>query len=463
MNSNPFTRRQMLAGMSASALLGRLGSINAHAQSAGGAEDYKALVCVLLAGGNDGHNTIIPLTLTNSNTEADFNTYIKSRGVLALPDNNGPLLQVQTKNGTPYGLNPGLSHIHQLWATSGNTPARLAVLANAGNLVEPVTRAQYLDTLSAVPLPTNLFSHSDQMQQIQSGIPSGGGTGWGARAADVLQAMNGTSSFPAGVSLSGPSLFCTGKDILSTSLFPGFDCDMDGMNLFPPAAANARLSGLQQVLQFDSGLKLVQTANQSRKDAMALNALLIGSPAQVATPFPATPIGDQLKQVAKIIKIRAQTGMSRQIFFCKLGTFDTHYSQSWWHWNMLNDLSEALAAFYKATADDLQIPEKVTTFTMSDFGRTLQPSGNGCDHGWGNHHLILGGAVKGGDVYGTFPSLALGGDNDSGSRGALIPTTSLAQYGATLAKWFGVPDGAAMKSVFDNIENFQVKDLGFMS
>lgn len=457
MNMNPFTRRQMLAGISASALLGRLGSISAHAQSAGGTDDYKALVCVLLAGGNDGHNTIVPLT------QSSFNAYKLARGGIALPDSNGPLLQVETANGTPYGLNPGLSFIHDLWATTGNKAPRLAVLANAGNLVTPVTRDEYLDKLSAVPLPTNLFSHSDQMQQIQSGIPSGGGTGWGARAADVLQPMNGVSTFPAGVSLSGPSLFCTGVDIQSTSLFPGFDCDMDGMNLFPQSAADARLLGLQQVLQLDSGLKLVQTANQSRKDAMALNALLTDTTAQVDTDFPITPIGAQLKQVAKIIKIREQTGMSRQVFFCKLGTFDTHYAQSWSHWNILHDLSEALAAFYKATEEDLHIPEKVTTFTISDFGRTLQPSGSGCDHGWGNHHLIMGGAVKGGEVYGTFPTLALGGPDDSGSRGALIPTTSMSQYGATLARWFGVPDGPAMDSVFPTLANFTVKDLGFMA
>jgi uncharacterized protein (DUF1501 family) len=238
---------------------------------------------------------------------------------------------------------------------------------------------------------------------------------------------------------------------------------MAGMDLWPASAATARQTGIQQVLQFDSGLKLVQAANKSRKDAMDLNALLTDSTtAQIATPFPSTTIGAQLQQVAKLIQIRAVTGMSRQVFFCSLGGFDTHGSQSWQQWDLLGDLSEAMDAFYSAMVNDLQIPDKITTFTISDFGRTLQPNGSGTDHGWGNHHLIMGGAVKGGDVYGTFPNLALGGPDDSGSRGAMIPSTSLTQYGATLARWFGVPDGPSMDNVFPTLGNFQVKDLGFM-
>jgi len=449
----------MLGGMGASAMMSRLGTLSTLAQTSGAASDYKALVCILLAGGNDGHNTIVPLT------QAAFNTYKAARAGLALPDSNGPLLQVQTPDGTPYGLNPGLRFINNLWSTSpAGGPGRLAVLANVGMLVQPVTRAQYTNPQPSVPLPTNLFSHADQVQQMQSGIPSSsGGTGWGGRAADALQALNGAATFPAAISLSGPSLYCTGAAIRSTSLFPGFNCDMAGMDLWPATAAAARQTGVQQVLQFDSGLTLVQAANKSRKDAMDLNALLTDTTtAQINTTFPGTTIGAQLQQVAKLIQIRAATGMSRQVFFCSLGGFDTHGSQSWQQWDLLGDLSEAMNAFYTSTVNDLQMPDKVTTFTISDFGRTLQPNGSGTDHGWGNHQLIMGGAVKGGNVYGTFPNLALGGPDDSGSRGALIPTTSLAQYGATLARWFGVPDGAAMNSVFPTLANFTTQDLGFM-
>ena len=459
MNANSLTRRQMLGGMGASALMGRLGSLGALAQTSGAASDYKALVCILLAGGNDGHNTIVPLT------QSAFNTYKAARGSLALPDSNGALLQVQTPTGTPYGLNPGLRFINHLWSTSATGgPGRLAVLANVGMLVQPLTRLQYTNPQSPVPVPTNLFSHADQVQQMQSGIASSsGGTGWGGRAADSLQALNGAATFPAAISLAGPSLYCTGASIRSTSLFPGFNCDMAGMDLWPASAATARQTGIQQVLQFDSGLKLVQAANKSRKDAMDLNALLTDSTAaKINTTFPSTTIGAQLQQVAKLIQIRATTGMSRQVFFCSLGGFDTHGSQSWQQWDLLGDLSEAMDAFYSATVNDLQIPDKITTFTISDFGRTLQPNGSGTDHGWGSHHLIMGGAVKGGDVYGTFPNLALGGPDDSGSRGAMIPSTSLTQYGATLARWFGVPDGPSMDTVFPTLGNFPVKDLGFM-
>lgn len=464
---NTFSRRHLLKGISSAAVLSQLRMMNSIAQAATTtASDYKALVCILLAGGNDGHNTVVPLT------QSDYNAYKTARGGLALPDSNGPLLQVQTANGTPYGLNPGLTHIHPLWSAG-----KLAVLANVGMLNEPVTRAQYLNTLSGVSLPTNLFSHSDQVQQWQSGIGStSGGTGWGGRALDALNSMNGTSLFPASVSLAGPSLYCTGSTIRSSSLFPGFDLDMAGMNLWPASATAARYQGVQNVITFDSGLKLVQAANKSRKDAMDLNALLVGNTAQVTSPFPSTTIGDQLKQVAKIIKLRTVTGMSRQVFFCTLGGFDTHAGQSWQHWNLLYDLSEAMKAFYDATANEngLQLPDKITTFTISDFGRTLQSNGGGCDHGWGSHHLIMGGAVNGGTMFGTFPTLVLGGDDDSGSRGAMIPTTSHAQYGATLAQWFGVSDvpdpsdpmgRSPLDIVFPALTqgNFVVRDLGFLS
>ncbi len=461
MKTTSFSRRRLLGGMTASALLSRLGSIQALAQTSGAPSDYKALVCILLAGGNDGHSTIVPLT------QSAYNTYKAVRGTLALPDSNGPVMQVQTPDGTPYALNNGLRHISPLWSgtSAAGSSGALAVLANVGMLVEPVTRAKYLNPQqSGVKLPTNLFSHADQVQQMQSGIAaSTGGTGWGGRAADSLQGLNGAATFPAAVSLSGPSLYCTGNSIRSTSLFPGFNCDMAGMSLWPQSAANARQTGVQQLLQFDSGLTLVQAANKSRKDAMDLNGLLTsGLASQLTTPFPTTSIGQQLEQVARLIAIRSVTGMSRQVFFCSLGSFDTHGSQSWQQWDLLSDLTDAMNTFYTCTQNDLQIPDKVTTFTISDFGRTLQPSGSGTDHGWGNHHMIMGGAVKGGNVYGTFPDLSLNGPDDSGSRGALVPSTSIAQYGATLARWFGVQDGVDMNTVFPTLPNFTIQDLGFM-
>ncbi len=446
MTQHRITRRQLIGGLGGTALLARLGRINALAQNA--PPDYKALVCIFLSGGNDGHNTLVPLT------QSEFNAYSTIRGSVALPDNNGPLLSVVTPEGVPYGLNPGLAAIHPLWAQG-----RLAMLANTGMLVQPVSRQQFL--ANTVPVPTNLFSHSDQIQQMQSGVPStSAATGWAARALDVIQSMNGASTFPASVSINGPALFCTGSVVQSASLLPGFNLDVNGLQLWPQSAADARKLGIQQVLEFDSGLALVQSANKMRKDALSLNARLTGSSATISTPFPGTSIGNQLLQVAKIIKLRGSTGINRQVFFCSLGGFDTHGSQSWEHWNLLRQVSEAMAAFYNATSE-MGVPERVTSFTLSDFGRTLQPSGVGTDHGWGNHHWIMGGAVQGGQVYGTFPTLALGGPDDSGTRGAMIPTTSIDQYGATLASWFGVPANQ-LPSVFPNIGNFATANLGFL-
>ena len=444
MNQHSISRRSVLKGIGASAMLTRFGWMNALAQA--NPPDYKALVCIFLVGGNDGHNTIVPLT------QAEFNAYDSARGSLALPDGNGPLLQIEDQtNGTPYGLNPGLSTLAPLWSSG-----RLGVLANVGMLVKPVTRAQFL--ANSVPLPTNLFSHSDQIQQMQAAIPSSSaGTGWGARAADKVNGLNGSSTFPAAISCAGHALFCTGNVVQSASLLPGFDLDPSGMNLWPPSASAARLNGMQQVLEFDSGLALVQAANNVRKDAVDLNALLKSGNATITSPFPGGDLSDQLKQVAKLIKLRDVTGVKRQVFFCMLGGFDTHSAQSWHHWNLLSQVSEAMSAFYQCTEQELGIADKVTSFTLSDFGRTLQPSGVGSDHGWGNHHLLLGGAVQGGRIHGVFPSLALGGPDDSGARGALIPTTSVEQYAATLAKWLGVTDddlAVIFQNLYSNLPDF---------
>jgi uncharacterized protein (DUF1501 family) len=277
-----------------------------------------------------------------------------------------------------------------------------------------------------------------------------------------VQSLNGASTFPASVSMAGSALFCAGNVVQSASLVPGFDLSLDGMNAWPNSAAAAKMQALQEIITFDTGLALVQSANQVRQDALTLNAMLKGLNAgtPLNTAFPQTTLGQQLQQVAQIIRLRGATGMSRQVFFCSLGGFDTHSGQSWAQWDLLRQVSEAMAAFYSAT-QEMGVADQVTSFTESDFGRTLQPSGTGSDHGWGSHHLVMGGAVKGGDLYGTFPTLALGGPDDSGNRGALIPSTSLDQYGATTAKWFGV-SAAALPAVFPNLANFQATDLGFL-
>jgi len=436
-----------LAGVSAGVIgLNSFGAVNALAQSSG----YKALVCIFLAGGNDGHNTVIPIT-PSENT-----AYKAIRGGLSLPDQNTPILNVTTPGGTPYALNGGLLAIHPLWGQK-----KLAVVANVGMLVQPTTRAQYL--ASSVPVPANLFSHSDQIQQMQSGMPSSsGGTGWAGRAADAVQSLNGASTFPPSISANGPALFSVGNIVQAASLIPGIGLTLSGMSAWPETAAAARKNALQQILTLDSGLSVIQAANKVRQDALALDQMLssTGTGQAFSTQFPGTTIGNQMKQIAQIIALRGQMGLSRQVFFCSLGGFDTHGAQSWAHWDLLKRVADAMSAFYNATAE-MGVADQVTAFTESDFGRTLEPNGPGTDHGWGNHYWVMGGAVKGGDLYGSYPPMALGGANDSGNRGAMIPTTSLDQYGATLAKWFGVPD-AALTSVFPNLGNFALKDLGFL-
>ena len=442
MKTNP--RRDFLR---LAAALAGTAAAGAQAQAGG---DYKALVCVFMMGGNDGHNLIVPMAA------AAYDAYRRARGPLALPDGSATLISVSTPEGTPYGLNSGLAAIAPLWSQG-----RLAVLANVGPLVRPVTRAELL--AGTAPLPSNLYSHADQIVLQQAGNASGsGGTGWGGRAADGVQSRNGGSGFPAAVSLAGQALFCAGASVPSASLIPGDDLAADGLSAWPDSAAAARRAALLQALNIDNGMSLVQAANRVRRDALSLNALLAASgSATLATAFPGTELGRQLQQVARLIKLRASTGMSRQVFFTAIGGFDTHAQQSWAQWDLLRQVGEAMAAFHAATVE-LGVAGQVTAFTQSDFGRTLQPSGSGSDHGWGNHQLLLGGAVRGGRVYGTFPYPALGGADDAGSRGALIPSSSLEQFGATLARWFGVAP-AALAQVFPNLGNFASGDLGFMT
>lgn len=427
--------------------MARFGLMNAYAQ----ANDYKALVCVFLLGGNDGHNVVVP------QSAAQLNAYKAARGGLALPDVSAKLLPVMPTNGVPYALTDGLAAIHPLWAQQ-----KLAVVSNVGNIVQPTTRMQYLS--AAVSLPANLFSHSDQIVQMQTAMAGGSsGTGWAGRTADAVSSMNGAATFPASLSMAGQQLFCAGNIVQSASLIPGYDMNPYGMNIWPDSAAAARKAQLQQILTMDSGLAVIQAANKVRKDALDLAAMLkslAGGP-QLATVFPGTQIGQQMKQVAQIMQLRSTLGMKRQVFFCSLGGFDTHGAQSWQQWDLLKQASAAMNALYLASGE-MGIANGVTTFLESEFGRTLQPSGSGSDHGWGNHFLVMGGAVKGGDIYGKFPDLSLGGPDDSGNRGALLPSTGLDQYGATLAKWFGVAD-ANMDAIFPNLKNFGVRDLGFMA
>jgi len=307
---------------------------------------------------------------------------------------------------------------------------------------------------------------------MQTGIPNAGGsTGWGGRTLDVLTAnygYNATTSFPVAISMEHPALFCDGAIVQDVSLLPGNYLDQNGLSLYPPAAAQARTAAQAQLVSVSSGNTLIDAANKVMLDARALNPLLRSAATSVAfsRAFPSTQLGRQLEEIARMISLNAQLNVGRQVFFCSLGGFDTHGGQSYQQWSLLQQVSQALDAFYAATVQ-LGLANQVTAFTLSDFGRTLQPSGSGSDHGWGSHHMIVGGAVQGGRIYGAYPLMTnyanfnASTDDYADARGVMLPGTSLSQYGATLAKWFGAHD-ADLDGLFPTLPNFTTRDLGML-
>jgi uncharacterized protein (DUF1501 family) len=445
------TRRDMLrlaccsaAGASLVSGLSKLGLVSALAQ---GTTDYKALVCIFMFGGNDSNNMLVP-------TDSRYTQYLQARSVLALPQSQ--LLPLQINGQSIYGLHPNMPEMQGYF----NNQKSLAIIANVGTLVQPTTQATYRAFQN---LPENLFSHSDQQDQWQSaqlaGIPV---SGWAGKVADNVQTLNAAAQFPPILSISGSPVFCTGISTRPFSMDPGQPPGLNGFD--PSAASQARYAATQQLLTFDSGLSMVQAANsvtgQAVKFAQVLSDALKNIP-PLQTLFPGTYLGQQLQQVAQVISARSALGVQRQIFFCAVGGFDTHADQLPQQVQLLSDVSKSMSSFYQAT-QELGVANQVTTFSLSEFSRTLEPgSSGGSDHAWGAHQLILGGAVKGNSIYGTFPTLALGGPNDADQNGRWIPTTALDQYAATLATWFGV-SAANLPSIFPNLVNFSTGNLGFL-
>ena len=445
------SRRDVLSGLS---LLGLSAGLGGRRSALAATDDYRALVCVFLFGGNDGNNLIVPV-------DGRYADYAAARrqptdGGLALPQDQ--LLPLTPASGSAqYGLHPDMPELQQLWNAGA-----LGVLFNVGTLVAPTDKSS--DAAGRVPRPQSLMSHQDQQNQWQTSIPDRPArSGWGGRIADRLP----PASLPSLVSVAGNTLFAAGERAHPLAVPPA-GAGSFGLTGFDSSTGSRSIRGVMDALRgLDLDNALVQSVAGETVAAFAasgaLAPVLAGGSSSTEALFGPTPssLGKQLLQVARIIEARSVLGATRQIFFVSLGGFDTHNDQLNRQSKLLADVSASLAAFYAATAQ-LGVASQVTAFTLSDFARTLQPaSGGGSDHAWGNHQLVLGGAVRGRQTYGTFPTLALGGPDDFSSEGRWIPTTSTDAYAATLARWFGVSTGDLV-SVLPNLGRFPTGDLGFL-
>lgn len=454
----PRTRREILR-YAGCGLLGRaafisgfdrFSMVSAMAAPVVAPDDYKALVCIFMFGGNDSNNSVVSLDR--------YASYASVRGNLALSQAQLMTTSISPSSGGSYALHPSMTGLRALFQAPASP---LAVVCNVGTLTQPLTKTQYLQGATR---PYSLFSHSDQQAQWQTSISTNTSpSGWGGRMAD--QTQDGTSGFPTIASVAGVPIFSSGVRTQPIALAPA------------PTPLNQALqivqsdSGIQQILGVDRGPAsptLVTALDSITQNAVNDSVLLSTNPV-ISTAFPNTGLGNQLLQVAKLIKISSSLGLKRQIFFCSIGGFDTHTVQLTNQNSLLGQLSAAMAAFYNATVE-LQMSQKVTTFTLSDFSRTYKPAGTdpatiGSDHAWGSHHFVMGDSVRGGDFYGAFPDLIVGGnqDTDTGTaaRGRWIPTASVDEYASTLALWYGLsmPD---LTIVFPNIGRFATNNLGFM-
>jgi uncharacterized protein (DUF1501 family) len=444
-----FIRQAACAALGTSGLLTTifdLRKISAATFAAPG--DYKALVCLFLYGGNDANNVLIP------HDTAGYNSYATARDILAIPKTSLLPLTLQGGDGRDFAFHPSLPELRTLFNNG-----KLAMVANVGTLVAPVTRAEYLAHTAAVP--PQLFSHADQSVQWQTSWPDQPQrTGWGGRTADLLHSLNGNSQISLTISIAGTNTFEIGNTVIPYSVSPNGSIGLAGFN--GSANANVRLQAFKDLLAQPHNNLFEQayadTVTRSIADNDLLTTALAGTPA-LTTQFPDTDLGNQLNMVARLISARNNLGMRRQIFFCSVQGYDTHGDQLSAQSGLLVELSQAMNAFYSATIE-MGTQQEVTTFTASDFGRTFPTNGTGSDHGWGSHQLVMGGAVHGGRLFGKFPTLAVNGPDDTG-QGRWIPTTSVDEYSGTLAAWFGVSP-SDLSTVFPNIGRFANPNMGFI-
>jgi uncharacterized protein (DUF1501 family) len=439
--------------------------------------DYRALVCIFLLGGNDGNNTVIPLHSDAS--LSNYALYASLRGPQGLAfAQNVPLpFNVPRMGNLTYGFHPAFgvganNGLYELWGQN-----KLAIVTNVGTLVRPTTKAQMYDETH--PKPYNMYSHSDQAAQQQSGRSDEQiFNGWGGRLSDRRSAADNPNSLvPMITSIAGAQLFTAGQTTLPLAI-AGAPVELNqvlnplGYDAAPDS--QAQLAAFNSLRGQDLNSELIAAASHITNQAITVNASLQSSQ-EITVPFPNSSIGNQLKQVARLIKKRGDLNVNRQIFFCQINGFDTHNLQLSNQTILLAQMSQAMRAFY----DEMVVQglgEKVTQFTLSDFNRTMNPagagSGVGSDHAWANHHFVVGGGVTASDFYGIntsngtpYPTLALDGPDDAdtgtAARGRWVPTASVEQYAATLARWFGLPE-ANMVDVFPKIGNFSSTNLGFM-
>jgi uncharacterized protein (DUF1501 family) len=448
--------------------------------SAQTATDYKALVCIFLQGGNDAFNTVLA---TDSRS---WNAYTRARQQqpesLVLPRDQLHNLTPARAQSRSFALHPQLKETQRLF----NEHKRLAVVANVGTLIEPVPSKADFERKTR-RLPVKLFSHNDQQATWHALGPEGTALGWGGRMADVVASGNGRSLFTA-ISMAGNSVWLSGKDVRQYHMGP------DGPVTYgfqrTPQNSKVVYGSPQVAATLDRIVRSSRTGSVFAKDLADIGARSIDAEQLLNQTLPGVglaefgvaddmkfwspalksmavnPLAQQLRMVARCIGARSALGMTRQVFFLNLYNFDTHDLQLRNHAEMLARLDHGLR-YFDDTLGRMKLLDKVTTFTASDFGRTFTSNGDGTDHGWGGHHFVMGGAVQGGDIHGTFPELGLKNSDNNGfnsedqlHNGVLLPKLSVEQYGATLARWFDTRIN--LQDVFPNLSNFSDRpDLGF--
>lgn len=419
------------------------------------ASDYKALVCVFLYGGNDYANTLTPYD------DASYAQYLAARTNIATARDAltaTALTPTNSLGGRQFAMAPTMSPLLPVWDAG-----KLAAVLNVGTLVQPTTKAQY--SANSVPLPPKLFSHNDQQSYFQASNPEGATSGWGGRMGDLFQSGNGSATLTC-INASGNAIYLTGRNAIQYSVGTGGPIPLinNATSLFSSTTA---MSTLRNLMTNATGNN-VFAAEHARVTKRALDtytqvsAALAGAPAANFTGYPTgNSLADQMKMVARMISVSQELGAKRQVFFVSLGGFDLHDNLVANQPTLLGRVAGAMRAFYDTTVT-LGISDRVTTFTASDFGRTLQSNDDGSDHGWGSHHFVMGGAVKGKAIYGTPPAIGSNTPDDVG-QGRLLPSISVDQYASTLANWFGVTSGN-MTTVLPNMGNYNPSgwNLGFV-